>query len=133
MKKLIQLVIVTSLASTMLTSCYYDKKSELAPKITDDIVDITKQISYLNDVVPILKDNCYGCHGNGNNQGGIVLGTYAELTAPKLIDTSNGGLLLPAIKHTVTSESKKMPLGGKLTDNQISVIELWIKQGHKNN
>ena len=132
MKKLIQLVIVTSLASTMLTSCYYDKKSEIAPKITDDIVDTTKPISYLNNVVPILKDKCYGCHsGAGVDGNGIAFDTYVKLTDSNLISIADGRLL-----GTIKNSSGYSPMpknSPKMEDTKITTIELWIKQGHKNN
>lgn len=34
---------------------------------------VSKKVSFLSDVKPILAAKCYGCHGNGARQGGLSL------------------------------------------------------------
>ena len=40
----------------------------------------TLNMSYSQNIVPILKNNCYSCHSKGNTVGsyGILLDSYAE-------------------------------------------------------
>src|ERR1700735_1985940 len=42
-------------------------------------VDASKPEFYTTQVLPILKANCYACHGNGNHKGGLSLETRAGL------------------------------------------------------
>jgi hypothetical protein len=41
----------------------------------------TQNMSYKNNIIPILKNNCYGCHSAGNSVGsiGIRLDIYDTL------------------------------------------------------
>src|SRR5450755_4369021 len=43
----------------------------------------TQNMSYSNNVVPILKSNCYKCHSEGNSVGsyGHLLDSYENLSA----------------------------------------------------
>ena len=70
----------------ILQSCYYDHADILYP--TSQSCDTTGTVSYSQKVVPILQQQCYGCHSGGAPSGGIPMGTYA---ADKTIAT-NGKL-----------------------------------------
>src|SRR5579862_3013042 len=35
-------------------------------------------VSFINDVAPILKESCYGCHGTKNPKGRLNMTTYAS-------------------------------------------------------
>ena len=87
----------------------------------------TVNMTYSADVVPILQANCYSCHGNGGNSGGVNLDTYENVKAE-----AADGSLLGTITHA--SGYAAMPLGGsQLSDCDINTIKDWINNGMLNN
>ncbi len=111
------------MVSLIFTSCYYDNEEELYPEDTCK----TDDMSYSNDIVPILEDNCYSCHDQANNQGGVTLEGYSNLKA--YVDN---GKLLGAIKHE--PGFSEMPQDEpQLEQCQIDKIEAWIDQGALDN
>lgn len=87
----------------------------------------TANMKYATNVQPIIKANCYSCHGNGNVLGGISLDTYAKLK--KQVDN---GLLIGVITHA--NGFDPMPQGmPKLSDCDINKIKSWVARGVQNN
>ena len=87
----------------------------------------TANMKYVADIVPILKANCYECHGNGNSMGGIVLDDYNNLKSHAV-----SGELKGAITHA--SGYVGMPyLRTQLDTCTIHKILDWIAQGEPNN
>lgn len=110
-------------ASLIVSGCYYDNEEELYP----GNICITENMSYTNNVLVILENNCYTCHDQTSNQGGVTLEGYANLKT--YVDN---GKLLGAIKHL--PGFPQMPDGRpKLGQCQIDKIEAWINQGALNN
>ena len=102
--------------------CYYDNVEELYPDGCR-----TNNMSYTDDVVPILERNCLSCHNDMDEQGGVNLQTYDEV----IVYVENGSLL-GSIKHADGFEP--MPLIGTMISNcSISKIEEWIYDGAINN
>lgn len=92
----------------------------------DDKCD-TANISYKNDIVPLLKDKgctASGCHG-ANSQYPYL--TYTEVKA--VVDAQR---LLGAVKQQA-GFSKMPKTGAKIDDCSISILEAWITQGAKDN
>jgi hypothetical protein len=96
-----------------------------------------KQVSFLNDVAPILKENCLACHDPKVRKGRLDMTTFEGLLAggdrgPSVVagkpDESPLYLLISGQKepHMPPRET-----GGSLTKDQITTIELWIRQGAK--
>lgn len=105
------------------SSCYYDAEDELYLEIECD----TSMTTYSGVVLPIIQQNCYGCHSQAANQGGINLEGYSNLKT--LVDAE---LLLGVIKHQ--SGFSPMPKNApKMLDCKILQIETWINQGAQNN
>ena len=89
----------------------------------------TANMKYMEDIVPILQNNCYSCHGSSSNSGsgGIVLEGYSNL----LKWTTNGYL---AGEVTHASGYIGMPYGEpKLPSCTINQILSWINNGAQNN
>ncbi len=117
-RKFLFLVLILS----TIASCTYDSADLLYPAGECNTADM----SYINDVVPIMSKNCYSCHSADQNQGGITIDDYANI---KL--SADNGSLLGSIKHVGYSA---MPRGAsKLNSCDISKVEAWINQGTKNN
>ncbi len=106
-----------------LGSCYYDVEEEIYPKTDCNTTNIT----YSMDIVAVLQSNCYVCHSQAANQGGITLEGYNNLKS--YVDN---GRFLGAIKHD--AGYSPMPQGApQLPDCQIAQIEQWISDGAPNN
>jgi len=123
MKILFLLGFVTVLLILILQGCTYDKEVYVSQTSCTD----TSHISYSGKVQPILKTNCFGCHGNGSREGNISLEIYDDVKAMAI-----GGKLLGSISHTAGFEP--MPIGAdKLDDCSIKAIKKWIEEGCQNN
>lgn len=87
----------------------------------------TEEMSYTEDISPILENNCISCHNTSNSSGGINLSTY-ELTK----QVAESGQLLGVIRHD--NGFSPMPLSAaKLDDCTINKVSAWIDQVLKNN
>src|SRR5258706_11310024 len=83
---------------------------------------------------PIFAKNCYQCHTD-SAQGGLRLdsreaalkgGKSGPAITPGKPDAS---LLIKAVSHT--SDSLKMPPGGKLKSEEITALSEWVAAGAK--
>lgn len=112
------------LISFLTTSCSYENESELFGEPGDcDTFDM----SYQNDVLPILESRCITCHNNQDKTGGVVLEGYTEVK----VYVSNGKLI-GTIKQL--PGFSPMPQGsGPISDCNIATIESWISDGSPNN
>ena len=95
----------------------------------------TQNMSYSQNVVPILKSNCYKCHSTGNVVGsyGHLLDNYDSLKPYTVRSTvTNISFLEGVITHTPGYIA--MPyMDGKLDTCAIKQIQAWITQGAQNN
>jgi len=94
-------------------------------------------LSFLNDVAPILKENCFACHDPKVRKGRLDMTTFEGLLTggdrgPSVVagkpDESPLYLLISGQKEP------RMPpkeTGGSLTNEQIAIIERWIREGAK--
>lgn len=116
------LYIIALFAVITISACYYDNEAELYPSAPPKT-----NVSYINDINPIIINKCNVCHATAIRQGNIATETYTELKTHV-----DNGSLLGSIKHS--SSFKAMPQGSaKLPTAQIQLIETWITEGAKNN
>ena len=84
------------------------------------------------DVLPILKANCFKCHGDKKPRGGLYLNSRAALlkggdTGPAVsLDKPDDSLLLKAITY---KNGLEMPPTGKLPQKDIDTLTRWVKAG----
>ena len=105
------------------SSCYYDSEEDLYGTIECNL----DNIEYMATVLPIISDNCYGCHDQASNFGNITLEGYDALKT--YVDN---GQLIGSINHQ--SGFSPMPKNlAKLLDCEIEKIEAWISAGALNN
>ena len=105
-------------------SCYYDNVEDLYPQLPE--CDTTN-VTYSNNVWPIINSNCTGCHGGNAPAGNIRLENYNDISS-----AANNGSLLGTIRH----ENGWSPMpkgGGKLNNCDIAKIETWVNQGTPDN
>ena len=106
-----------------LTSCISENAEELYPPDPCMI----GQVTYEQDIEPILRNSCYACHDAANVFGGVNLEGYTNV----LPYTSNDKLL-GTIKGL--PDFPFMPRDGQmLSECNISIIEAWIDQGTPEN
>jgi len=103
------------------------------------------EVSFSQDVKPILEQNCIKCHqegGKGQEASGFSMTTYADLMkgtrfGPMIIagDTLSSNLVV--LMEGRADPSIRMPFThGKwksIARQDIETIKLWIEQGAKNN
>lgn len=89
-------------------------------------------VSYYNQVVPIFKRSCTGCHHPGKMKGDLDLTTSAAIAR----GGKHGPILVsdePAkspLLESISGEEPDMPKeGDPLSKDEIALIESWIRQG----
>ncbi|MDB6151802.1 MAG: Planctomycete cytochrome [Chthoniobacteraceae bacterium] len=94
-----------------------------------------KPVSFFSEVVPILKQNCNGCHRPGKTKGGLDLSNYDAV-----IKGGKHGLLFhpgdlneSELLDQISGESPEMPKDADpLSTEEQAIIRHWISQGAKN-
>jgi hypothetical protein len=91
-----------------------------------------EQVKFFEQHVrPLLVDKCFKCHSAEKQSGDLRLDSRGHLLAggesgPAVVPGTPGeSLLVEAVRY----ESFEMPPDGKLTDEQIGVLERWISLG----
>jgi len=99
------------------TSCRKDKTAE---------VQCAEQISFSNDVQPIIMNSCAvsGCHAGANPANNMNFTSYENVFLHRI-------LIGRSVRHE--SGVTPMPVGPQLSADQISKISCWIEQGALNN
>src|SRR5579872_2591218 len=96
-----------------------------------------KPVSFINDVAPILKENCLACHDAKKKSGKYDMTTFEKLMA----GGANGEQIVAGKPETsefhtlmVTAEQRRMPprdKGEAVPKEKAAVIAQWIKEGAK--
>jgi WD40 repeat protein len=96
-----------------------------------------KPVSFINEVAPILKETCLGCHGAKNPKGKLDMthyetlrkgGTKDDPIAPGKPDDS---YILDVLRATDKSRMPPKDTGDALPPQKIALIERWIAEGAK--
>src|SRR5438876_777335 len=109
----------------VLAGCSKQSEDVLATKSGTGQCD-TSLVRYATDIVPILQNNCYECHGKSSNSGsgGILLEGYSNLAG-----WANNGYLAGCVSHAPGFVA--MPyLRPKLSDCEVNRIVAWVHQGY---
>lgn len=108
-------------------SCTNANKETVSPSVCK--ADSPVSMSYSKDIRPIFSSYCYGCHST-ENQGvsGVDLEDTTQLN--KYIQNDQ---LVNNINHAAGADPMPPPPAQKLSDCNISEIELWISQGAPKN
>jgi hypothetical protein len=96
-----------------------------------------KPVSFINDVAPVLKENCFACHDAKKKSGKYDMTTFEKL----LTGGANGEPIAPGKPQTsdlhslmVTTEQRRMPprdKGEAVPREKAAIIAQWIKDGAK--
>lgn len=94
-------------------------------------------VSFINDIAPILKENCFSCHGARNPKSKFDMTKYASLRKggtkddPIVPGKPDESLLVDVIKSNIAGRMPPRESGDPLKPEQIALIEQWIKEGAK--
>jgi len=81
----------------------------------------TMNVTYSNNVLPLLQQNCFSCHSGPNPSGNLDFTNYNQLAY-----IAQTGILLAAIRH----EDGTLPMpqnANKLDDCSIATIAIWVR------
>jgi mono/diheme cytochrome c family protein len=123
MFKIEAIVILGLLIMLSLTTCI---KSNQPTGPGSNFCDTTS-VTYTNNVLPILQDYCFSCHGNGNTafSNGVNLDGYDNVKGWAQLE-----YLVGDIRHDKGYTG--MPYGKpKLSDCEINTIVAWVNQGEQ--
>jgi len=98
---------------------------------------LAQQVDFSKEILPVLKANCFKCHGEKKAKAKLRLHTLADV----LKGGKNGGaiapgksaesLLIKRISLPKDDDDIMPPEGGPLEKSQIEAIRRWIDQGAK--
>ncbi len=84
-------------------------------------------VTFTNTILPIITNNCAGCHDNTSPSGGLTLQTYSQISA-----IANNGALQNSLYGT--NGATLMPYNSnQLNDCFLEQINIWITEGAPNN
>ena len=93
-------------------------------------------VSFIRDVAPILKENCFACHDSKKRKGKLDMTTFESLhkggrDEPWVAGQPEQSKLIQLLTAT---DAKRMPpkdVGDALPKEKVEVIRRWIKEGAK--
>ena len=89
------------------------------------------KVDFAKDVLPLLRQNCFGCHGPAMQQGGLRLDRRSSVMKVGSRRLSPGSAENSFLYHRIsgTEYGPQMPPTGALKAEQIAVVKKWIEQG----
>ncbi len=93
--------------------------------------------SFIKDVAPILRENCFGCHGSKNPKGKLDLTKYESMRKggtkddPIVPGKPDDSYLIDVMKALDKTQMPPKENGDRVPTAQIAIIEKWISQGAK--
>jgi len=94
-------------------------------------------LSFINDVAPILKENCFACHDAKKRKGKLDMTTYETLRKggdhddPVVPGKPDESYAIDLLNATDASRMPPKDSGEALPKEKIALIEQWVKEGAK--
>src|SRR6516162_563459 len=94
-------------------------------------------VSFINDVAPILKENCFACHDAKKRKGKLDMTTFesfrkgGEHDDPIKEGKPEDSYLIDAVKGEVVTRMPPKESGEALPKEKVAILEQWIKEGAK--
>src|SRR6185436_8556949 len=90
-----------------------------------------KNPTYVDDVLPVLRQSCTTCHGDDKQKGGLNLASFSNMQQ----GGSSGAVVTPGdpdksrlyLLMAHKDEPKMPPKADKLPDPHVNLIKLWIE------
>ena len=113
----------------------YNRSMLIATAALLSLATPTDDVSYAKDVHPILAENCFKCHGERKQKGGVRLDLKAGLFegddgfVPVVPGDPDGSLLME-VCELPEDDPDLMPEGGpRLSEQALGTLRAWIEQG----
>ena len=95
---------------------------------------IERKVDFVKDVQPILRQRCFECHAQGNEEGGLNLGIKLRAMAggksgPVILSGNSQGSPLIHMVAAIRKADVMPPEGPALSPAQIGILRAWIDQG----
>jgi hypothetical protein len=116
-------ILALLVAALLVFACYNDKEELLYPSVSGAGCDTTN-VTFSKTIVPLLSNNCYGCH---NNASAASFGNNIRLEDYNDVVTSLDRLYNAVSWNYGYSQMPKN--GNKLSDCQRREIFLWRQLG----
>jgi ankyrin repeat protein len=91
----------------------------------------SNKIDFGKDVLPVLRQNCVGCHGASQQNAGLRLDRRSSVFKAGTRRIVPGSPDNSFVFHRLTGSTygPQMPPSGPLRPEQIAVVRAWIEQG----
>ncbi len=96
-----------------------------------------KPVSFINDIAPLLKENCLGCHDGKKRKGKLDMTSFASFRKggghedPVSPGKPDESYLLSVLTATDKSRMPPKEAGDPLPADKIVLVERWINEGAK--
>lgn len=128
--KLLKNLVFLLILGAFMASCINETEEELLKNslINCDTIDV----SYSQDIKPILQNYCYRCHAANIATAGVILEGYANVKAKAETIVDGKSLLVGVTSHL--PGFPQMPRNSpKLAACHIAKIRKWVEDGIKDN
>jgi hypothetical protein len=94
-------------------------------------------VSFISDVAPILKENCFACHDAKRKKGKLEITSYESLRKggshdePIVPGDSHASLIIERLESAGADRMPPKDVGDPLPKEKIAVIARWIDEGAK--
>jgi hypothetical protein len=94
-------------------------------------------VSFINDVAPILKENCYACHDAKKKKGKLEMTSYETFRKggtkddPITPGKPKESILIDVLTSTGPDRMPPKDVGDALPPEKIAIIAKWIEEGGK--
>ena len=110
------------------------------PVASDHATARVLEVSFADEVAPILEENCIRCHGGPQDDGAVVLEAGLNLTSYEtiMVGSEFGSVVEPgnpddSMMLTLVRDGDMPEEGDPLSPEQVEVIRTWITEGAKDN
>ena len=108
-----------------------------APALAAEETGGEKPPTYDDDVLPILRANCTGCHNNDKQEGGLNMLQFAALMqgggSGEVITAGDGEFSYLYMLAAHESEPVMPPNGAKMAAADLATLKTWIDTGAREN
>jgi ankyrin repeat protein len=91
----------------------------------------SSKVDFGKDVLPVLRQNCVGCHGPSQQNAGLRLDRRSSVFKAGTRRIVPGSAENSFIFHRLTGSiyGPQMPPSGPLRPEQVAIVKTWIEQG----
>ncbi len=87
-----------------------------------------KKVDFVKDIQPIFARSCVACHGPNTQMAGLRLDAKQSVMTKVVVAGHSADSALYK-RVAGIGDIARMPMGGRLADDQIALIKAWIDQG----